>query len=522
MIMKRYFITPVIIFFAIFSIIGQTCSRLHTFTWQGASSGNQAVWNTDDTLNVYKNIFGIDVEVKIIDPFKQNTTTQNPSVFNDYTKTNTFFGRGALAFQITAEKPRQDVCLEISFSKPITLHNFNIWDIDFIADLRHPSGNYQDYITLASSLEDVNVPLQIFTKSNNPNFIIENQTIVSHYVPGTRNELRHTDPDGAITISSTNYIDKIIICYSNGPADNGPSNGQAMKITEFSFCQKLGNVMGFTLEEDTNKPVANVQLCLENIDGTPFLNFDGQPFTSQSDANGYYFIDNIPLGIYRIVQKAPEGFKYMHNMDNEPDSYNTSNITYTLPTLQNLNFYYEPISPLSVNFISWDVKNLGQKADIRWATATENQSDYFSIATSSDGTNYTNAAKIKAMGLSNNLTKYQYQIVHPFTESYYIQLVQHDFNGTKYILGTQKVIQKNETEWSVFPNPTHGILNMKTLNDNTIHYRVIVSDALGKVLISSVITQNEHSLDLNILPQGVYSLLISDGIKNETFQVVKQ
>ena len=63
------------------------------FTWEGAAEGNKAVWNADDTLNTYLDIDGIDVQIRLIDSLHLNTTTENPSEFNDYSKTNTFYGR---------------------------------------------------------------------------------------------------------------------------------------------------------------------------------------------------------------------------------------------------------------------------------------------------------------------------------------------------------------------------------------------------------------------------------------------
>lgn len=489
-------------------ILGQNCSMQQTFTWEGANRGPKAVWNIDDTLNTYTNIFGIDVQLKLIDPFKQNTTTENPSIFNDYTQTNTFYGKGSFAFQITAEKPRQDVCLEFSFSKPIVLQDFCIWDIDYIADLRHSSGNFQDYIHISAKRNEDTIALSLSPKSNAPNFDIDGQTIISHYNVGQRNELHHNDPDGAVIVSSIDYITKLTLCYSNGPADNGPSNGQAMRISEFSFCQKLGTLMGFTLEDNTKNPIPNVHIKLEKSDGTAALNFDNQPFEAFSDVNGYYQIEGVPLGNYRVVQYTPEGFKYMYNMLREIVEYNITDVSYDAPMKEHLNFYYRPESPLSVRLTDWGIKDTGHKAHIYWQTLSEYQSDFFKISISRDGKIFTPHSEIKAQGISNSLTSYNHIIDHPFSKNYFIKLTQTDFDGTLFDYGIKKVSLNDLDEWAIFPNPARDLLNIRTQQEIEQDLKVTIVDVLGKQWVSQLVSHKEASFNIHHLPVGTYWVTI--------------
>jgi hypothetical protein len=111
--MKLYLITIWIL--SAFMIHAQHCANPVKFTWEGFTIGNRAVWKVDDTYNNYLDIGGVDVQVSLSDPFLKNTNTSNPSDYGDYTKTNTFYGRGNLAFQITSVQSNQPVCLEFSF-----------------------------------------------------------------------------------------------------------------------------------------------------------------------------------------------------------------------------------------------------------------------------------------------------------------------------------------------------------------------------------------------------------------------
>ncbi len=60
-------------------------------------------------------------------------------------------------------------------------------------------------------------------------------------------------------------------------------------------------------EDDTRE---GVTVGLQNLDGTPVLDKDGEPLTTQTDAEGNYRFDDIPVGDYQIVGIAPDGTEF--------------------------------------------------------------------------------------------------------------------------------------------------------------------------------------------------------------------
>ncbi|KPN63704.1 Protein of unknown function [Aliiroseovarius crassostreae] len=60
-------------------------------------------------------------------------------------------------------------------------------------------------------------------------------------------------------------------------------------------------------EDDTKE---GVTVALQNLDGTPVLDKDGEPLTTQTDADGNYRFDNVPVGDYQIVGIAPDGTEF--------------------------------------------------------------------------------------------------------------------------------------------------------------------------------------------------------------------
>ncbi|WP_161787060.1 SdrD B-like domain-containing protein [Leisingera daeponensis] len=63
-----------------------------------------------------------------------------------------------------------------------------------------------------------------------------------------------------------------------------------------------------TGDEDETK--AGVTVALQNLDGTPVLDKNGDPLTTQTDEDGNYRFDNIPVGDYQIVGVAPDGTEF--------------------------------------------------------------------------------------------------------------------------------------------------------------------------------------------------------------------
>ena len=208
----------------------------YKFTWEGAMTGIKAVWKEDDTSNTYV-IPDQDVAVKvsIIDPFKQNTTNTNLSEYGDCTKTNSFYGSGNLAFQITSEASGQPVCLKFEFDKAIYLRNFKIYDIDLKQNISYQPSSFQDSIMLVAKRNGADIPLTIDHMSESHIYTIYGQAVKADFIAGVNNDLNYNDVRAAISVSSAAPLTEFALYFSNGSEDDGMSNSQALKIPGFDF-----------------------------------------------------------------------------------------------------------------------------------------------------------------------------------------------------------------------------------------------------------------------------------------------
>lgn len=158
-------------------------------------------------------------------------------------------------------------------------------------------------------------------------------------------------------------------------------------------------------------------------------------------ANGYYTSFNLSgVGTYGWYDLGPSAdallqaqlpgnwYQVALIFDNEP-SVNWKRLT---ATSCNIRVAYDdpPCLPLPVGLTSFDLACEDDRAKLEWHTATENNSDYFTIWRSTDGKAFEELAKVKASGNSSTEKIYEWIDVRASEEEVYYQLSQTDFDGT--------------------------------------------------------------------------------------------
>ena len=494
------------------------------FTWEGSFTGNKAVWAVDDSIKTYRNINGIDVTIKILDPLGKNTTRKNPSDYGDYTKTNTFFGRGSLAFQITSTASNQDVCLSFEFSKPIVLIKFNVWDIDMLQDTEKPLSTFQDNINVYAYNDTSRVLMDLSTIGRTPVFDIVGQNAKARYIPNTNRDISHSDPNGALLISSTSSIEKLIICYSTGPEDDGFTNSCAVRIPEFEFTEASGSIEGTVLEALTNKPLSGSFIWLTDIDGIPVYNKSGNLMEVITGLDGKYNFPFLPLGKYIVRQEDPKGYESVSDADGANDNMINIALTSTKANAINLDFVEKLLSPLPVKLTNLTASWVGDLVcGVSWSTSSEVNNHYFEVLISKDGKAYKPVAKSFSIGNHNQTHNYYVECENSYDGLSYIKLVQYDLDGKSSQLGVVSIKNANEASFEIHPNPVSMLATLSYISkdDSPQSYQVV--NANGLTVLNCTVRGNEKSyIDFSQLPSGIYYFQMIISGKNVTRKVVKQ
>lgn len=136
-------------------------------------------------------------------------------------------------------------------------------------------------------------------------------------------------------------------------------------------------------------------------------------------------------------------------------------ITYPFGTVSanrsfNGTVHYTLGSSLPVEFTDFSAVKVDRYALLDWGTETENNSDYFEIERSSNGTEWNRLLTVKAAGESTTPKEYQEIDAEPLEGISYYRLNQYDLDGAKTLL---KMVSFNyeleigDHEIRVFPNP---------------------------------------------------------------------
>lgn len=143
---------------------------------------------------------------------------------------------------------------------------------------------------------------------------------------------------------------------------------------------------------------------------------------------------------------------------------------------------------LPVQLLYFNVECISDIPTLKWATASELNSDYFTLEKSSDGNQFNPIANINAAGNSNQKIEYTYKIPSSEIDNYY-RLVETDFDGSKYYHGIRSLDCKTTYNNSyVYYQPNQGITAQ--FNTNQIPISIEVFDASGRLMSKEIINKN--------------------------------
>lgn len=506
--MTRLFTLLCLIYFNASIAVSQNCQQTVRFTWQGDSIGNKAIWKTNDVMNTY-NVQGVDVKVSIIDPHQVNTTTLNPSEFNDYTKSNAYFGPGSLMLQATSTTSNQPLCMEFAFSVPVVIEDFRVYDIDYIGRGR-PESSFQDSVSFFASMNNVNVPLKLDYLTLFPSFNIIGQSARSKYIVNTNGDIQHTDLKGAVKVSSQNTaFNKFTICYANGSSDDGVSNSHAVKLVGFDFCTTgIGSVSGKVKTHQSGTGIIGSTIQMFDTTGQALLSAQGLPRIAITGLDGSYQFHNIPWGTYDILQVGqPIGFFSVDDEDGGNDDRIRVTIDVNNPIAINKDFI-ESAVPLPVSFGGMELNWMGDdRVEISWQTLQEVNNDFFTIHFSEDGKNFTPLYKVISQGNSQSLSTYSAYHTPGRGNHFYYKISQTDFDGRQSELGIALIKRtQRDLAFSVFPNPSSDFVSVdRSQFDDVAVYSIF--DSGGKVIKTGWLTPER--IPVHDLKNGLYYLQIT-------------
>ncbi|MEE9438468.1 MAG: M43 family zinc metalloprotease [Saprospiraceae bacterium] len=180
------------------------------------------------------------------------------------------------------------------------------------------------------------------------------------------------------------------------------------------------------------------------------------------------------------------------------------------------------VLPIELEYFSAKAK--GKNVVLLWLSSVEINNDYYTIAKSNDGVNYTEYAEIPGSGDEIEGDKYEFVDSRAFTGMNYYRLSQTDLDGTSKIVGYANAdITVAVSPFTIYPNPSaSNKLTLSGLNPNR-SYNITVINSVGysTQLVVSSDESGEYLLNTNDISNGVYYIKVASDSEYYTTKFVK-
>ncbi|PWH82925.1 T9SS type A sorting domain-containing protein [Brumimicrobium oceani] len=184
-----------------------------------------------------------------------------------------------------------------------------------------------------------------------------------------------------------------------------------------------------------------------------------------------------------------------------------------------------PLIPLPINLLYFDAIKEIDRVRTKWVTLSERDNDYFTVEKSTDGYNWKSLGKINGAGNSTYEIEYTLYDLEPEIGFQYYRLKQTDFNGDYEYSTIKSVLFEEENTYSitVFPNPTHGNINMSVSGKALKNSTITIFSSLGKTVYHfENFSGNNKTFDLSRFERGIYFLRVIDNNESKVFRIIKQ
>jgi len=181
----------------------------------------------------------------------------------------------------------------------------------------------------------------------------------------------------------------------------------------------------------------------------------------------------------------------------------TNNSRFTLATANSAT------TSLPIKLIFFNAVADNNSVLLRWATASESNSDFFEVQRSTNGTSWQSLSRVKAAGNSTSILNYATtDPIDGITGNIYYRLKQVDFDGNSIYSGIQKINVENNKQLQVFPSPAQNVVYVQTASpgEKIVGLFNMAGQNILTGLRMNVIGNEFYSIDINVLPKGTYFL----------------
>ena len=179
-------------------------------------------------------------------------------------------------------------------------------------------------------------------------------------------------------------------------------------------------------------------------------------------------------------------------------------------------YFSSSTNVLPVDFKTFDISKSSSSAQLSWVVASEVNLVAYEVEKSLDGKKFKAIATVNATGTE----KYSFTDKELANGINYYRIKATDKEGkTRYSVTKNIAHSSNgKIEYSVYPNPAKNELVIKNLTGTS---NISLVDATGRVVLRrNNVTNGLTTLNIASLQNGIYNVVINNGVDNKTLKIV--
>ncbi len=175
---------------------------------------------------------------------------------------------------------------------------------------------------------------------------------------------------------------------------------------------------------------------------------------------------------------------------------------------------------LPVTLTEFTAVAAGTKVGLQWRTSQETNNRGFTLQRSADGLAWNDVGFVQGAGNASTPTQYRYTDVSPYPGINFYRLRQEDIDGRISFSDIATATINSNQFFSISNNPGNGIYKLTMPASNDL-LQILVTDATGKLVVSSRTKVGNQVLDISREAPGVYWLLVKKGNVQTGVKLIK-
>lgn len=217
-------------------------------------------------------------------------------------------------------------------------------------------------------------------------------------------------------------------------------------------------------------------------------------YNSYSSSSFAATIDGNPVTLRRSGMQFTLNGSFMHDIWSE--------VNYSIGRII---MGYDPIL-LPVDFTSFTGQKDGNINVLDWATASEQNCDYYEVERSVDGENFESIGQVNGSGNSSNEIKYQFRDKEPTRGINYYRLRQVDYNGNYEYSTIVAIDNTMRSGFSIYPNPVEAFIVVSFEEQPEAPCLIEIKSMTGKSVLFTEVSNASNYIELNEMEPGMYIL----------------